>query len=412
MKVFAVLCGHRNRCNTDVLLDSLFSGVSKHEYLVALQRLTDDNSLSNSEIALAVAAQGAHNEGATVRFVCLNQVFDRCGNTNSQLQMVIRELVYDASGVIFGAPLHFGNPSSYLLQLFSVLAQIKDYPLGGKVIGSVIAGARRNGGQEAGNIFTLFESAQLGACTVGDGPPFSQSGGVLESRLPEFALQDKEGVESCARLGSRVVRALKLLSHSPEQKGHVMVIVDNERTEEVSEEVLGMVDGEITHTIVNLSDIHIERCIGCDECPVEEMISYRCAIRDGLERLELDIRASDGVIVCLEATQDKWSSYRWQIFIERLRYLRRDDYALANRPILSIQLLSSSRSVPYHVRLMPSAFKHDMLFVGPSLTIAPDDEQDFSYWINRFYTCVLRAKRGRQVMSYPSIYHEEAKRFV
>ncbi len=419
MKTFVLSCGHRNVFPSEKILEKLSSTPQLEDYLSFIQDVANKDELSNSEVSAAVACFGAFSAKSDVKLVRLNELIDVQGNGNSQYPKFLEEIIYDASAIIVASPLHFGNPSSYLMRLLHDLTKINNSPFENKVIGQTVVGARRNGGQEAGNIFGLFEYSQLGAAVVGDGPPFSQSGGILESRNPKTALQDKEGIQSGLNLGSRVVRASVILDNQNyHPNGNVAIITDTDGAYECAQKfILPILERSenMRCRVINLSKYRIERCIGCNECPVNTDSYYKCIINDEMFELEKEVIDADGFIVCLEADNNLWSSYNWQTFVERSRYLRRGDYKFANKPIMSVQYCSSENVMPFHIRVLSPAFKHDMIFVGPSLTLTKNSQttnETTASSLAKFTELLLRAKSGRQSVPYYSGYREEAKRFV
>jgi multimeric flavodoxin WrbA len=419
MKVFVISTGHRNIFPTDVLKENILKCKTLDEYMEFLEDIASRNELSNSEVSSAIASFALSKEQVDFNLVRLNQLIDIRGKSTKQLDFVLDDILQNADGLIFCSPLHFGNPSSYLLRFLEIISLEKRFPFENKVIGQSVVGARRNGGQEAANIFGLLEYAQMGACVVGDGPPFSQSGGILESRIPKNGLLDSEGIKSGLNIGSRLVRAVDILrEENTVEPGKISVIVENEWVLESAKSSLSPVldtNSMISYKFINLQDFIIERCIGCSECPIETENPYKCIIEDEMEVLEDLLADSDGFIVCLEAKDITWSSYKWQTFIERTRYLRRGDYRFANIPLMSVQYLLSKNAFPFHIRILPPSFKHDMIFVGPSLTLHPNNFSDndvIKYSLEKFCRIVRNAHRGRAENPYFSGYKEEARRFV
>lgn len=424
MKVFAIVGGHRNTFLSDEI-NSVISNLNDLDsYSAYISELGREKRVSNSEVAAFLAAFGAKREGCDVELFRLNEMIDERGTANDRCSDLISRLIGEAEGLIIATPLHFGNPSSYLMRFLQLLSTSQQFPLSGKVVGHVTVGARRNGGQEAGNIFGLFECAQLGAVIVGDGPPFSQSGGVMESRHAEDALKDLDGVQSCLRIGSRIVRALNVLKGGELRdtaKVRLAIITDSlEAARFASENILPIVEsnGKATGTVVNLEDYAIERCIGCSTCPIETASPYRCIVEDRMVELEPIVANADGIIVCLEARSSLWSSYAWQTFIERSRYLRRDNYRFANKPITSIQYCRNLDVTPFHIRIIPPCFKHDMLFIGPTanvyeeLVTRPATVQQLTTLVTKFVDVSSSAAVGRMAFPYTAMYKEEARRYV
>ena len=114
-------------------------------------------SVSNTEGCAIAAAYGARQEDVDVEYIRLNQHISRAGKLRNAGQLL--DGVASADGLLFLSPVYFGDRSSLLFDFFKLLRK-RQVSLEGKVCGMISVGAKRNGGQETTNIFTLFDNTR------------------------------------------------------------------------------------------------------------------------------------------------------------------------------------------------------------------------------------------------------------
>lgn len=219
-----------------------------------------------------------------------------------------------ASGIIFATPVYFGWYSS-LLQEFLEWLRKKKIELYPKVVGFIVVGAKRNGGQESTIINASWDVMGLGACVVNDGAPISQFGGVVVAGDKGDIFKDKEGLETCRNLGRRVSETSLILKNG---KKNIKTRINIWKTEELQNTLL--------------------RCLACDKCPnPNRKDDYGCVLPDMMSSFHYDLLKSEGII-------PKGFGLR---FFERTRYLRRDNYRLT----YSVACLKNIRHVPLFIKL-------------------------------------------------------------
>lgn len=259
----------------------------------------------NSEIALKEAERGVKTKDVDTDWIILNEYFYEDGTQKEYLSDLI-EKVQRADGIIWGSPVYFGAWSSLAQNFYEYLKE-NNVSLFPKVIGFVVVGAKRNGGQETTITFASWDLMELGACVVNDGYPVSQFGGTCVGGLIGGVNNDKEGLGMCFNTGKRVAETAMILKN-----------------------------GEITDKPIKIinwppKEGKFARCRACAECPSKELFEkdedYKCRYSDDdLYKLHQEIIEAEGIIP---------QKYDLKFF-ERTRYLRRDNYRLT-----------------YHVVLMP-----------------------------------------------------------
>ena len=323
--------------------------------------------ITSADVAAAAVLLGAKTAGAHISVVDALTVIHQAGRRHE-----FESTVAKADGCCFVSSIRFGSPSSTLLAFLSELART-DSELSMKPAGVCSVGARRNGGQDTANTLTAWRLHMLGMLLVGEGPPFGQSGGVLEARYPMDAFRDEDGIESCVRVGSRIHRAIALsrsnrnvrpsnllfLCADPDAFGHASAVVN----------ALSLQSQVPSITVLNLSEYEFELCKGCRTCPTGEPSGYRCCILDGFTTIHEALMVSDGIVFCIGAPASLAESRVWRRFMERTRYLRRSGYALADR-IASLALVFGQHCAsPELLAFLPFIFKHDMLLRGPPMSL-------------------------------------------
>lgn len=203
-----------------------------------------------------------------------------------------------ANGIIFATPVYFGDSSSYLFELIRELNK-RRISLRGKVVGFCAVGAKRNGGQETTIEWNAWDVMGLGACVVNDGAPISQFGGVVVAGKHGTAKDDKEGMDVCKYLGKRVEETVKILLG-----GNL-----NEKTIIRKWDMKKLSKG-------------LDRCGACldgSSCPLPINEDYKCRNKtDNMGKIHSWLMEANGII----------PSRLNMRFVERTRYLRRDNYRL------------------------------------------------------------------------------------
>ena len=100
---------------------------------------------------------------------------------------------------------------------------MKSVDISGKVGGVVSVGAKRNGGQETCNIFTMYDLLRMRCAVVGNGPKTSQYGGTVWAGDKGTIREDNYGIESCIATGMNVSRTAELVNPGGEVSGSLNI---------------------------------------------------------------------------------------------------------------------------------------------------------------------------------------------
>ncbi|MBI4971502.1 MAG: NAD(P)H-dependent oxidoreductase [Candidatus Omnitrophica bacterium] len=378
--------------------------------------LPDSQLLSNSEILAGVALMGAKNQGCDVEFYPLLQLFERREHKVENLNLNdfgldndinLRDLlkvdaeslkifinkIKESDGIVFVSPVYFGDRSSVankFIQLASKYDLIK-----GKVVGACSVGTKRNGGQETTNIFFLYEALNLGAMVVGNGPESCQYGGTAWAGDKGKVLKDAFGIETSYGTGERITQVCRIASNmssipkpSPDSPTTITILVTMDTPERklrkfIQEylDVTGADAKQFKFKLIELIDGDIERCFACNICPIPQFIKnkpestnkdpYACIIRrseDSLSSLRDELINSDGILLAgLNLKNMNDVIYRYQAFMERTRFIRRNDFELTNIPMTGLLLNEVGAFInPIHnLKVMTSFMRHNGIMLKP-----------------------------------------------
>ncbi len=388
--------------NRTIVSELAYNSKSLNDFINKVKSF--ESSLSNSEIIAAASMTGAIQEGSEAVYFPLIKLFPPKDERIYELQVddsmeeltrmdtlrinqdyfgEMLELLDKSTGVILSTPVYFGDRSSVankFLQIASIKGLLKN-----KIFGMVSVGAKRNGGQETANIFGLYEAINQGALAVGNGPPTSQYGGTAVGGDKGHVIEDEWGLKTAMGTGTRVAQVSKILktglqSTSP-QKIHIVVLVSIETRDKILSnflhELLSSVHKElpwVEYSVLNLTDLTIYRCLGCNCCPVDKdknNIKPHCNItasHDGMEYVRGELNRADGAIMAgLNIIESERLIFRYQVTTERMRYLRRNNFELTNLLFTGLCYHQFGATVnPIHtLKTMVSYIRHNTIIHCP-----------------------------------------------
>ncbi len=388
----------------------------------------ENNKLSNSEITAAAALMGAKQMGAEILYFPLRKLFKFRESSvvdfdpkklkldsdipyidtlsmNKETLSALFDAINSADGVILSTPVYFGDRSSVANKLLQLTAQKN--MLKNKSFGVVSVGAKRNGGQETTSIFSLYEAIAQGAFAVGNGPKTSQYGGTVVAGDAGKVVEDEWGLETCYATGKRVAHTaqiyktgltslplsrtirkeensnnkndvfkLKILMTMDFRDGRALDIIQN-LTNKLATEYNNSIDIDI----IELVESDIYRCIACNICPIPEKMDqnpsktekYACIIENKSDKLNVireQLLDANAILICslndIEKGHDTIIS-RYQAFVERTRFIRRNNFELTNVPIgsLFINNIEADNNAILDLKTMVSYIRHNSIILKP-----------------------------------------------
>jgi len=370
--------------------------------------------LSNSEAGLVAGIYGAMSLGTEVKdIIVLKDIYNKKSQLPSSWTDRLRRLLNDCQGLLFATPVYFGDRSSYLNAFLTYLDQEKLVPEA-CVAGFISAGAKRNGGQETTNIFGILDCLRLGLYAVSNGPPTSQYGGTIFAGSIGSVADESFGLTTSKGTGKRVGEVSKLLNFDTKPNLKILLVgVSCERILDLAEKVESALKRKkrIKVEFLNLADYAIERCRACASCPNPrtKKNDYKCIIPDEMKKIRSKIIDSDALLILSEGENDP--HFQYQIFMERTRFIRRNNFELTNVPVAQIHLNSTKEMSIFPARILTSFLRHNTVFVAPPLIIS-GKENKFVFktgtekYIDRFIESCRRIVGGSQVVSLENNYYE------
>lgn len=368
---------------------------------------------SNTDVAVAFALLGAKEDGSDIDIISVTDIFEKknmglyeylekyertCDiedidtlSINEKKLNIVLEKIKAADGIVLGSPVYFGDRSSVANKLLQITNKSK--LLKNKAFGMVSVGAKRNGGQETTNIYGLTEALMQGSIIVGNGSPNAQYGGTVVAGDLGHAVKDSYGMETSYGTGRQVSRLSKILKIGKEPTGkkslniNVLITMDTP-----SKKYEGLVSKyfEVNSygnkiNIINLIDRTIYRCVACNICPSPELmekhrgaeVPYNCIVQsrfDALRELYEILRHSDCIVIVGVNSQSDLI-YRYQVFLERTRFIRRENFAFTHIPTVGflINELGSINSPLHNIRVITSFIRHNAFLLKPIELVIHND---------------------------------------
>ena len=359
-------------------------GLAFDEIYKNLQKLDGQRGLSNSEVGLLAALWGAMQHGADIMHLGLSQHFPDTGEYRAM--DLLREKVLSADAILLSGPVYFGDRGSLAQEFIEFLA--KDpacrQHIKNKLYAGVSVGAKRNGGQETTLIYQLFDMCNLGMLAVGnDSSTTSQYGGILHAGDVGTARNDEYGIDTAIGTGKRMARVAKLfqtgsqLSTSSPVNVGVWLLQDNatkhgfHQIKELCSDIENASSQPITFSIYDFTEEKIRRCIACDICPthVGPKDEYRCIIQnrdDVFKKYHQEITNTDAILLAAYSSHDKNNLKSvYQRFIERTRYLRRDNYIFSDMLASALVISEMNAMQNLHRRMLTSLVRHHTVINQP-----------------------------------------------
>lgn len=438
IKVLGVVGSIRsNYKNIDKLMEAILASATQQELNKNISSI--DKVYSNSDISIAHALLGAKQYGATIELVCITDIFEHkkldiyydlmnCESLNDIAEIdslsvnenkfrQLLEKLEESSGVVLATPVYFGDRSSIANKFLQLTQKYKS--LKNKAFGAVSVGAKRNGGQETANIYTLQEAIAQEAIVVGNGPKTAQYGGTVWAGDMGIAISDDFGLETCFGVGRQVAQLSEIVSRgqngAPDEKIKITFLLTMDTSEKKYEQELLKYTANIDEQkadveVYNLIDNTIYRCIACNVCPSprvmdkfkDEEFPYHCVIqakKDDMRQVQKKLVASDCIVfVGVNTTDDL--IYRYQAFMERTRFIRHDDFELTNIPAIGMLIneLGATNNQIHNVKVLTSFIRHNTFFLKPIDLIIHRHDVIYQDDINKLLPILATIKKGRNAI--------------
>lgn len=374
--VIGVISSLRSRIPHEELYAVVNTAQTYDELTEFIYKTGGNQALSNSEALLLAGLYGIREMGCAIKLINLkhNPGVRGNGSGNDKLVAALRQ----SSGLLLSTPVYFGDRSSLLgdlLKLIDSLNADEKLPLRDKGVGVVSVGAKRNGGQETTNIYALADCYKMGACIVGNGPPTSQYGGTGVGGAMGGIIDDHFGLKSAKGTGHRVGLLSRLLCLPNDQENiRILILITKSDRENKFADYLSSLpfSDNVTMDMLNIDDFRIKPCRACRICPGGNLKNrYTCVIKsdsktsaDDMHIIHDRMVKADGIIIANQNAANS-NNDKFQTFIERTRFIRRNDFELTDK-VLSLINISQSIADLSWLRVLTSFLRHNLFISGPS----------------------------------------------
>ena len=396
-------------------------GLSFDKIYSKLRRLRGERGLSNSEAALAAALWGAKQEGAEIRHLSLAGHFPMSGR-GRDLNLLRHELEA-ADALILSGPVYFGDRGSLAQSLIEFIAADDDLRRAcrGKVYAGIAVGAKRNGGQETTLIYQMLDMVNLDFFAVGNSSATtSQYGGTAVAGDVGKLHSDDYGIETSIGTGRRCAHVARLLARGRTQvkserdplKLHLWLLQDDQQRTGLGmfedwARKISAAEPDVDARIFDIAGSDVVRCIACDVCPTHRgpKDEYRCIITsadDFFVKNHHALISADAILLCAYSPKARGHvSSEYQQFIERTRYLRRDDYVFSDLLAAPFVITELGARQNLHLRMLTSIIRHHTVVHHPIIGTMHkgtllDDNSLLDAGVG-FVRAALSLKRGRQL---------------
>ena len=215
-----------------------------------------------------------------------------------------------------------------------------------------------------------------------DSATTAQYGGTAVAGDVGTLADDDYGIKTSIGTGHRIATVGKMLARAEGQvvKDKVRVDVwllqdtDDHRGRKMMERFAREIEDRVAEINIRINDYsneEIHRCIACDLCPTSMAPTevYRCIINaktDLFKRRHRELLENDAILIAAYSPSDRSRFHsNYQRFIERTRYLRRDDYALGDRLVAPMVISEINSRQNLHVRTLTSFVRHHTVLHHP-----------------------------------------------
>ena len=370
-------------------IENLNKDLSFEEKYKQLKKHKGNRGLSNSEASLVYALWQSYRNDVDIDYLSLSNIFE---NENKNKLNFFKKKFLSSDAILISGPVYFGDRGSLTQRMIEFINSDKQCIRHVKKIfyAGLAVGAKRNGGQETTLIFQMTDFLNMGAKVVGNGhDTTSQYGGTLVAGDIGKVQSDEYGIRTALSTGENLAKSLKDFNQTQnkikqeDQKSikkqkicNVFVMQDNEKeecTKVISSFVKNNRNNNVKFNIFKVYKEKVYRCIACDLCPTSygDKNNYRCIINNKDDFFKLyhkEIINCDSFIFAAYSGENFYNiNSNYQQFIERTRYLRRDDYTMGSKLVTSFIVSEVNSNRNLHIRTLTSLIRHKNILSKPLL---------------------------------------------
>jgi multimeric flavodoxin WrbA len=379
----------QTKIRADDFLDAgLSSGARFDEVYRALQGKRFERGLSNSEAATAAALWAAHHAGAEISHIGLVEHFPPNGSVREPQRLAAA--LRAADGIIVSSPVYFGDRGSLVQSLFEFIESDPGLKrnMAGKIYGGLAVGAKRNGGQETTLIYQMLDMLNMGLLAVGNGhETTAQYGGTAKAGDVGTFAADQYGLETCIGTGRRVARTALMKSLNEDGAAladslsiQLWLVQDSEDRRgrrffrNWAKECCDR-DPSVNIRIFDVVNEDVMRCLACEICPTDagDAREYRCIVTsadDFFVKHHGELLNADAILIGAYCPDDRSTvKSLYQQFMERTRYLRRDNYIFEDLLVAPFVVSDLDNRQNLQIRMAGSMIRHHTVLHRPIMAI-------------------------------------------
>ncbi len=351
-----------------------------------LKKYKGNRGLSNSESALVYALWNSlQQKNIKIDYLSLANIFE---NENKQKLDHFKKKFLSCKALLLSGPVYFGDRGSLTQRMIEFLNSDEECMRHAKKVlyAGLAVGAKRNGGQETTLIFQALDFLNMGCKVIGNGhDTTAQYGGTLVAGDIGKVIGDDYGVKTALSTGKNIGEVLnninlqdknqKLNSKKP-HKCSIFILQDNkdeECTRIIESLVKNYKDKNIKFSVFKVFKEEVHKCIACDVCPIsyDDSDKYRCIINNKEDFFKKNhnqiIDCDSFIFAAYSGTNFINIKTNYQQFIERTRYLRRDNYLFGRKLVSSFILSEVNSNRNLHIRILTSLMRHHNILFKPIL---------------------------------------------
>lgn len=351
-----------------------------------LKKYKGNRGLSNSETALVYGLWNSLQEkNIKIDYLSLSNIFE---NESNDKLTYFKNKFLKCNALLLSGPVYFGDRGSLTQRMIEFINSDKECMQHAKKIiyAGLAVGAKRNGGQETTLIFQALDFLNMGCKVIGNGhDTTAQYGGTMVAGDIGKAIDDDYGIKTALSTGKNIGEVLNNIDLDRDisikelkepHKCSIFILQDN-KEEECSKVIKSLLKNyknkNIKFRVFEVYKSQVHKCIACDVCPIsyDNSENYRCIINnkeDFFKKNHKEIIDCDSFIfAAYSGTNFINIKTNYQQFIERTRYLRRDNYLFGRKLVSSFILSEVNSNRNLHIRILTSLIRHHNILFKPIL---------------------------------------------
>ena len=351
-----------------------------------LKKHKGNRGLSNSETALVYALWNSLQEkNISIDYLSLSNIFEA---ENKNKLDYFKKKFLNCNALLVSGPVYFGDRGSLTQRMIEFINSDEECMQHAKKIlyAGLAVGAKRNGGQETTLIFQTLDFLNMGCKVIGNGhDTTAQYGGTIVAGDIGKAVKDDYGIKTALSTGKNIAEVLNNIDLNKDISGqelikphkcNIFILQDNEQ-EECTKVIKSLLKNyknkNISFNVFEVFKEEVHKCIACDICPIsyDSSEKYRCIINNKNDFFKKNhekiIDCDSFIFAAYSGTNFVNIKTNYQQFIERTRYLRRDNYLFGRKLVSSFILSEVNSNRNLHIRILTSLVRHHNILFKPIL---------------------------------------------